>query len=566
MRFRPAIDANTGEMYLPVLERGPQLLEEPLLNKGTAFTAEERDGLELRGLLPTHTSTMEEQLERVRIQLEAKPEPLEKHIYLAGLHDRNETLFFRYILENLHDTVPLIYTPVVADACAHWSRIFRHARGIYVTPADRGSISRVLRSRRIRDAAVIVATDNERILGIGDQGCGGMGIPIGKLALYTAAAGIHPSLTVPISLDVGTNNKEALEDPLYLGWREPRLRGEPYWSLVDEFVNAVKEVFPNALLQWEDFANLTSFEGLDRYRTTIPSFNDDIQGTAAVVVAGLSAAMRKTGARLCDQTVVIQGAGSAGIGIYRQLTAAMIADGCPKDRLHERLFVLDSKGLIVDNRSGLEPRKKEVAVPKGVVSKWGIRGKEISLAQTVEHVEPSVLIGVSGHPNQFTEPMIKAMATAHEAPIVMPLSNPTSKAEAIPADILAWSEGRAIVATGSPFDDVVHDGVRHKIGQANNVFVFPGVGLGVIVSKARQVTTNMFIAAAKALANTVTEDLLASGALYPPMGQVRGVSHAVAHAVADQAVADGVAHPIVDVEAIIGQTMWNPTYIPYRPA
>ncbi len=566
MRFRPAIDANTGEMYLPVSERGPQLLEEPLLNKGTAFTAEERDALELRGLLPSHTSTMEEQLARVRLQMENKPNSLEQHIYLAGLHDRNETLFFRYLLENLHKTVPIVYTPVVAEACTHWSRIFRHARGIYVTPADRGVIARVLRSRQVREAAVIVATDNERILGIGDQGCGGMGIPIGKLALYTVGAGIHPSLTVPVSLDVGTNNKEALEDPLYLGWRAPRLRGEEYWSLIDEFVHAVKEVFPNALLQWEDFANLTSFEALDRYREVLPSFNDDIQGTAAVVVAGLKAAMRRTGGRLAEQRVVIQGAGSAGVGIYRQLSAAMAADGLGREDLHQRLFVLDSKGLIVDNRSGLEPRKREVAVPKNVVSSWGIRGKEISLAQVVEHAEPTVLIGVSGHPNQFTEPMIKAMATAAETPIVMPLSNPTSKAEAVPEDLIAWSGGRALVATGSPFDDVVHDGVRHRIGQANNVFVFPGAGLGIVVSRARQVTTNMFNAAADALANKVTDDLLAAGSLYPPIDRVREVSHAVAHAVAEQAVADGVAAPIVDIEGVIARTMWNPVYLPYRPA
>jgi malic enzyme len=566
MRFRPAIDANTGEMYLPVSERGPQLLEEPLLNKGTAFTPEERDALELRGLLPPHTSTMEEQLERVRLQLESKPSPLEQHIYLASLHDRNETLFFRYLLENLHETVPIVYTPVVAEACSHWSRIFRHARGIYVTPADRGCIARVLRSRQIPEAAVIVATDNERILGIGDQGCGGMGIPIGKLALYTVGAGIHPSLTVPVSLDVGTNSEEALQDPLYLGWRAPRLRGEEYWSLVDEFVHAVKEVFPNALLQWEDFANITSFECLDRYREVLPSFNDDIQGTAAVVVAGLKAAVRRTGGRLCDQRVVIQGSGSAGIGIFRQLSAAMVADGLPADQVHRRILVLDSKGLVVEGRSGLEPRKRAVATPKGVVAKWGIRSKEIPLAQVIEHVEPTVLIGVSGHPNQFTEPMIKAMASVAEAPIVMPLSNPTSKAEALPADIIAWSEGRALVATGSPFDDVIHDGSRHRIGQANNVFIFPGVGLGMVVSKARQVTTNMFTAAADALARRVTDDLLSTGALYPPIEEVREVSHAVAHAVAEQAVRDGVAAPIVDVEGVISATMWDPCYLPYRPA
>jgi len=307
MQFRASIDAATGEMYLPVAERGRQLLEEPLLNKGCAFTADERESLELRGLLPAQTSTIEEQLQRVRLQYDSKPNEIERHIYLASLHDRNETLFFRFLLENLEETVPVVYTPVVAEACRHWSRIFRQARGIYITPADRGQITRVLRSRGILEAAIIVVTDNERILGIGDQGAGGMGIPIGKLALYTVAAGIHPSLCVPVSLDVGTNNNELLEDPLYLGWRQPRLRGDEYWSLVDEFVNAVKEVFPNALLQWEDFANITSFRNLETYRDVVPSFNDDIEGTAAMVVGGLLAASQRTGRALAEQTYVIVG-------------------------------------------------------------------------------------------------------------------------------------------------------------------------------------------------------------------------------------------------------------------
>lgn len=566
MRFRPAIDATTGETYLPVEERGRQLLEEPLLNKGSAFTERERDELGLRGLLPAHTSTMEEQLERVRRQLECKQTDMERHIYLASLHDRNETLFYRYLCEHPVETVPLVYTPTVADACSHWSQIFRQARGIYVTPDDRGQIPRILRSRGIRDAAVIVATDNERILGIGDQGAGGMGIPIGKLALYTVAAGIHPSLCVPISLDVGTNNQELLDDPLYLGWRHRRLRGDEYWSLLDEFVNAVIEVFPGTLLQWEDFANLTSFRVLETYQDVIPSFNDDIQGTAAMVVAGLLAARRRTGARIRDHRLLILGAGSAGTGIHRQVISAMTAEGLPAAEAKSQIFVTDSHGLIVEGRKGLDDRKREMAADRKLIARWGVKGDEISPAQALEHIQPTVLVGVSGHPGMFTEPMIKAMASWCDTPIVMPLSNPTAKSEAVPEDILAWSEGRAIVATGSPFPDVVYEGTRHRVGQANNVFVFPGMGLGVIVSKARKVTTGMFNAAAGALADAVGDDLVAAGALYPPMTEARQVSRKVAHAVAEQAVADGVAHPIVDIEGVIDRTIWHPVYLPYSPA
>jgi malate dehydrogenase (oxaloacetate-decarboxylating) len=393
-----------------------------------------------------------------------------------------------------------------------------------------------------------------------------MGIPIGKLALYTVAAGIHPSLCVPISLDVGTNNQELLDDPLYLGWRGRRLRGDEYWSLVDEFVQAVREVFPGALLQWEDFANLTSFRALETYRDTLPSFNDDIQGTAAMVVAGLLAAERRTGVRIRDHRLLIVGAGSAGTGIYRQITAAMIGEGLPAEEARKRLFVTDSQGLIVEGRKGLDDRKKSMAADRKLVAKWGIKGDQISPAQALEHIEPTVLVGVSGKPGTFTEPMVKAMASYCETPIVMPLSNPTSKTEAVPADILAWSEGRAIVATGSPFADVTHDGKLHRIGQANNVYIFPGMGLGVIVSKAKQVTTGMFIAAAAALAETVADDLLAKGSLFPPMTEVREVSRRVAHAVAGAAVDEGVADPIVDIEAVIDRTIWRPVYFPYRPA
>ena len=566
MRFRPAMDANTGELYLPVEERGRGLLEEPLLNKGTAFTPEERDALGLRGLLPAHTSTMDEQLARVRTQWDGKPNALEQHIYLEGLHDRNETLYHRFVLENLQDAVPVVYTPTVAEACRYWSRLHRQARGIYITPADRGQIARVLRCRGIRDAAVVVVTDNERILGIGDQGAGGMGIPIGKLALYTVGAGIHPSLCLPVSLDVGTNNEDLLRDPLYLGWREPRLRGDAYWSLVDEFVMAVKEVFPQALLQWEDFANITSFRLMDSYRDTITSFNDDIEGTAAMVVGGLLAGLRHLGGRLSDRTIAIFGGGSAGTGIYRQIASEMQREGLSREEATARLFVIDLPGLLVEGDKGLDPRMAELATRREVVASWHVAGDRIGLEQVIEHARPSVLIGVCGRPGQFTEPAVRAMAAQTESPIIMPMSNPTANAEGVPADLIAWTDGRALVATGSPFGDVVHDGRRHRVGQANNVFVFPGVGLGVIAARARKVTATMFGAAAHALAASVDDEMLAQGSLYPPISEVREVSRRVAHAVALQAISEGVADPAVDVEALIAQAMWYPAYLPYRPA
>ena len=566
MRYQPAIDAVTGELYLPVSARGRALLEEPLLNKGTAFTVDERVSLGINGMLPHHVATLEEQVARGLKQLRDKESDLQKHIYLAGLQDRNETLFYRLVTDNLTDLVPIIYTPTVAEACRQWSDIFRRARGIYVTPSDRGRIDDLLRNSGMTEAAVIVVTDNERILGIGDQGAGGMGIPIGKLALYTAGAGIHPSLCLPVSLDVGTDNEELLEDPLYLGVRQPRLRGEEYWTLVDEFVDAVRRVFPAAILQWEDFANRTSFRHLDMYRDVVPSFNDDIQGTAAMTVGGLYAAMRLTGSRISDQRVVIAGAGSAGIGIARQIRAAMIEDGLERGEAHRRILLTDSQGLVVSGRSGINDRKAQFAAPPSVVSEWDVSSDLIDLETAVVEFAPSILIGVTGQPGSFTRPMIEAMAKAHERPVVMPMSNPTAFTEAIPADIVDWSQGRALIATGSPFDDVMVAGTRHVIGQANNMFVFPGIGLGAVVSRARRITTPMFLAAARALAAEVDDTRLGEGALFPSISRVREVSRAVALAVAEAAVADGVAEPLFDLEASVDRAIWEPFYLPYRPA
>ncbi len=566
MRFRPAIDPATGETYLPVTARGRRLLAEPLLNKGTAFTRQEREAFGLRGLLPHYVGTLEEQVERVRTQWDAKPTPLEKHIFLAGLLNRNETLFHRFVLENLQEAVPVVYTPTVGEACQHWSRMFRHARGTYVTPADRGQIAEVLHTRGIDEAAVVVVTDNERILGLGDQGCGGMGIPIGKLALYIAGAGIHPALCVPVSLDVGTNNEELLKDPLYLGWPEPRLRGELYWSLLDEFVHAVKEVYPGALLQWEDFANVTSFRLMDTYRDQVLSFNDDIEGTAAMVVGGLMAAMRSIGSGLGGQVYAIYGGGSAGTGMYRQLVTEMIQEGLSAEEAAGRIYVIDQQGLLVEDDPTLDERMRTLATRRKVVAAWHVVGDRITLQHVIEHARPTVLIGVCARPNQFTEPAIRAMASYCERPIVMPMSNPTANAEAVPADVIAWSSGRALVATGSPFGDVIYEGRRHRIGQANNAFIFPGVGLGAIAVKARKVSGGMFSASARALADMVNDQMLAEGSLYPPMSEARNVSVRVAVAVAEQAIAEGLADPVADVEAAVAAAMWYPEYLPYRPA
>ncbi len=564
MRYQPVFDTITGLPYLPVTQRGRALLDDPILNKGTSFSDSERHSLGISGLLPRHVSSLEEQVERTLDQLADKENDLQKHIYLAGLHDRNETLFFRVVIDNLEETVPLIYTPTVADACRQWSRIFRRARGLYVTPDDRGDIARLLRNYGSPEVAVIVVTDNERILGIGDQGAGGMGIPIGKLALYTAAAGIHPSLCLPISLDVGTDNQDLLDHPIYLGYRAPRLRGQPYWDLVAELVAAVRQVFPGALLQWEDFGNSTSFRHLETYRDVLPSFNDDIQGTAAMVVAGLHSANRLLGTRMRDHRLVVAGAGSAGIGIVRQVRAAMMADGLPEAEAKKRILVTDSKGLVVAGQEAGNEIKREVATPPELAASLGLSGSQLDLDTVVTALQPSVLVGVTGQPDTFTPAMIATMAAAHERPVVMPLSNPTAFTEATPADILSWSQGRALVATGSPFAPVTRGGITQPIGQANNMFIFPGIGLGTVVARARKVTTGMFLAAAAALAANIDDATLATGALFPPITAVRSVSRAVALAVAARAAEEGVADPLSDPEGAIDAAMWEPVYLPYR--
>ena len=564
MSFRPLTDPQTGEQYLPIAKRGDALLNDEFLNKGDAFSHDERAMFGLCGMLPDHVASIEEQMLRVRVQFDSKIRDIDKNVYLNALMDRNETLFYRFVQENLQEVVPIIYTPVVAKTCSHWSRIYRMAHGLYITPRDRGRIAELLLVRPVEQPPVIVVTDNERILGIGDQGAGGMGIPIGKLALYTAAAGIHPSRCIPISIDVGTNNSELLDDPLYVGYREPRLRGQEYDDLIDEFVDAVRSVFPGALLQWEDFANRTSFNNLDRHRKRITSFNDDIQGTAAMVVGGLISATRSIDTPFTDHTVVIVGAGSAGHGIREQIALAMAATGVDIEDAKRQIYVLDSRGLVTSDRRTLSSIKRDLATPAELVADWEDAEDPFSLLNVVTNVKPSVLIGVSGTAGLFTEEVITAMGESCERPIILPLSNPTSHTEVTPSNAIRWTDGRAIVATGSPFAPVEFDGEVHRVGQANNVFIFPGIGLGVITVRAREVTDGMFLAAARTLADNTDPELVAQGQLYPNIDDVREVSRSVAVAVARTAIEEGVADDIDDMEAAIDAEMWTAEYLPYR--
>ncbi len=564
MSFRPLTDPGTGEQYLPIAKRGDALLNDEFLNKGDAFSHEERLMFGLCGMLPDHVASIEEQLLRVRVQFDSKVRDIDKNVYLNALMDRNETLFYRFVQENLREVVPIIYTPVVAKTCSHWSRIYRMAHGLYITPRDRGRIAELLLARPVELPPVIVVTDNERILGIGDQGAGGMGIPIGKLALYTAAAGIHPSRCIPISIDVGTNNSELLEDPLYVGYREPRLRGQEYDDLIDEFVDAVRSVFPGALLQWEDFANRTSFDNLERHRKRITSFNDDIQGTAAMVVGGLIAATRSIGTPFTEHRVVIVGAGSAGHGIREQIAQVMVAAGISVDEAKRQIYVLDSRGLVTSDRATLSTIKRDLATPVELVADWDGAENRYSLLNVVTNVQPTVLIGVSGTAGLFTEEVIRAMGAKCDRPIILPLSNPTSHTEVTPSNAIRWTDGHAIVATGSPFGPVEFEGEIHRVGQANNVFIFPGMGLGVITVRAREVTDGMFLAAARALADNTPAELAAQGQIFPNIEDVREVSRHVAVAVAVRSIEEGVADDVDDLEAAIDAEMWSAEYLPYR--
>ena len=545
--------------------RGPELLNCAARNKDTAFTAEERELLRLQGLLPWRVGTIEEQMELELEHIRRKVDDLEKYIGLIALQDRNETLYHRLLADHIEELAPIVYTPTVGQACRQFSHVMRRPRGLWITPDDMGRIPDLLRNCGRDDVRLIVATDNERILGLGDQGAGGMAIPVGKLALYSAGAGIHPSLALPVSLDCGTDNQELLRDPHYLGYPFPRLRGAGYDALVEAFVEAVLEVYPRALLQWEDFKQHNAIRLLDRYRHRIASFNDDIQGTAAVVVAGILAALRACGEALSQQRIVLLGAGGAGLGIARLAETVMIAEGADQALARRALVMVDSKGLIYEGRQDVDQDKAPFALPRRDLLELGFEsGGPFDLEGVVRRVAPTVLVGSSGSPGAFTESAIREMAAQTKTPIVLPLSNPTALSEATPADVLAWSEGRALVATGSPFEPLLLEGAERIIGQANNVFVFPGVGLGAIVAGAREVTDKMFLVAATTLAGLVSDERLEKGALYPPLSSLRAVSRTIASAVATEACANGGGSlaPGTSVEAAIEAAMWTPDYAP----
>ena len=551
---------------------GSELLNRRLLTKDLAFPLDERTEFGLHGLLPDRVLSIEEQVALEHEHIQRKSDDLEQYIRLAALQDRNATLFYRLLSEYMEEYLPIVYTPTVGRACQEFSHIVRRTRGIWVTPADRDRIPEILRAAPYEDVRLIVVTDNERILGLGDQGVGGMAIPIGKLALYTAACGIHPVLTLPVSLDVGTDNQRLLGDPLYLGFRAPRLRGAAYDAFVEAFVEGVQEVWPGCLIQFEDFKQHNALRLLDRYRDRVPCFNDDIQGTSAVVVGGVMAGLRLLEGAWPDQRIVLAGSGAAGIGIARLLRLAMLRAGVTEADVRRALVLVDSHGLCHAARHELDADKVELAYPAELAMEAGLvlgsHGREEvpQLLDVVRAIAPTILIGTTGHAGSFSEEVIRAMASGTERPIVLPLSNPTANTEAIPADVLAWTDGRALVATGSPFPPVEIGGQRREIGQANNVFVFPGVGLGAIVAETRGVTDEMFLAAAETLAAHVSAERLAVGALYPSVVTLRGVSREIAIRVAAEAIRSGLS-PLpadTDVAALVDAAMWWPAYAPYR--
>jgi malate dehydrogenase (oxaloacetate-decarboxylating) len=565
--YRLVPDADTGEPVLEVPLTGQALLDNSLFNKGTAFSAAERREFGLLGLLPPRVDSLDEQVLRMYEQYQRKHDDLERHIFLRHLQDQNETLFYRLLQKYITEMLPIVYTPVVGAACEHFSHIFREPRGLFISFPERGEIEAILDNRTYRHVDVIVVTDGERILGLGDQGVGGMAIPVGKLSLYTVCGGIDPGRTLPVVLDVGTDNEERLHDPLYAGWRHERIRGQEYDDFIEAFVRAVTAKLPNVLLQWEDFAQANAGRLLERYRDRLCTFNDDIQGTAAVTTGTLMAAVQVAGSRLRDQRVAVVGAGSAGCGISAQLAQTMVADGLSEAEAPARFWLIDRAGLLHDGMANLLPFQRPFVQPRERLAGWALHRPDfIGLADVVRNIHPTILIGVSGQSGGFTEPIVREMSGHVERPIIFPLSNPTSRAEATPADLVLWTEGRALIATGSPFADVPYQGRVVRVAQCNNSYIFPALGLGVLAVGARRVTDGMFMAAARALAECSPALKDRDGALLPSLTDIRAVARHVALAVAAEAQREGVAPPTMPEERQhqIDARRWHARYRPMK--
>jgi malate dehydrogenase (oxaloacetate-decarboxylating) len=546
---------------------GLGLINNPMLNKGTAFTDGERDTFGLHGLLPPHVGTLDEQIARRLKALRAFGTNFQRYAFLRELQDTNETLFYALLVRNLEEMLPLVYTPEVGEGCQRFSEIWRKPRGLFLSYPNKHRIRKILSDARFDRVRVIVVSDGERILGLGDQGAGGMGIPIGKLSLYTACAGIHPDQTLPILLDVGTNNQERIADSLYIGWRHERVRGDEYDAFIEEFVMGVLERWPHVLLHWEDFAGTNAARLLNRYRDRLCTFNDDIQGTAAAAAGTLLPAFNVTGVPLTEQRVALLGAGSAGCGIASLLLRAMVNDGLSEAEARRRFFAVDRGGLLVEGMSDITPEQRPFVQTRQAVAGWMLQKPgEISLLDVVSNGKPTVLIGVSGQSSAFSEPIVRAMAQHVDRPVIFPLSNPTSRSEATPEQLMAWTEGRALIGTGSPFAPVRFNDKTVMIDQTNNSYIFPGVGLGVIAVGARRISDAMFMAAGRALAELSPTKTDKNGRLLPPVNQTRAVAVAVATAVAQQAQVDGLADPCgADVLAArITAHVWEPRYCPYR--
>jgi malate dehydrogenase (oxaloacetate-decarboxylating) len=545
---------------------GYDLLIHPRLNKGTAFTDSERDAFGLHGLLPPHVGTLEDQRKRRQKGLDELSTPMQKYSFMRDLQDTNETLFYSLITHSIEKTLPIVYTPTVGEACQQFSEIWRKPRGLFLSYANRDMIDQILSHPRYAGIKCIVVSDGERILGLGDQGAGGMGIPIGKMALYTALAGIAPESCLPILLDVGTENEERLQDPLYIGWRNRRIRGQQYDDFVDLFVSATKRRWPHVLLQWEDFAGINAARFLERYRNQLCTFNDDIQGTAAVATGTLLSAITVTGIPLSEQRVVFFGFGGAGLGIAQLICSVMRDAGLSEEAAYRRFYAVDRFGLLVEGVEGVRSEQAPFARPKSDLAGWQLSNpQEIGLLEVVRNAKPTVLIGVSGQAGAFTEEIIRSMAKNTERPVIFPLSNPTSRCEATPQQVLDWTDGRALIGTGSPFGPSQFNGREIHIDQTNNSYIFPGLALGIISSKARQVSDAMIKAAAIALAELAPTRQSKSANLLPPLASIRSVSLAIAKAVGNQAIQDGSADVDEDqFEQELAGNIWEPVYEPYE--